>query len=154
MLSTWSDVSRSKLFGSPTRSPRIRRSCTVAASIARLTGTPGFGFTRMISPLTSSMKKLRRAASNGTTPAISGVPGTSKMLVGRCHTPTTRNGRPPTRTMRPSGLTEPNSRSTVRCSMMRMGVPSRSSASVNGRPRARLPPRISMKRSSAPNTLR
>ena len=85
-------MSRSNVLASPTRRPRSRRSVTVAASIARLTLTSGFGFTRMMRLFHSSMMKLRRADSNGTTAAISGVPGTSKMFVGRCQTPMTLNG--------------------------------------------------------------
>src|SRR5436190_1949004 len=154
MPSTWSDVSRSKLLASPTRSPRRRRSCSVAASIARATLTSGRGFTRMIRPFTRSIGKRWWAASNGTIPAISGAPGTSKMLVGRCHTPITRNGRPPMRTTSPIGSWAPNSRSTVRCSMTATGAPLRSSAVVKTRPVTSPPPRISMYRSSAPNTPR
>src|SRR6266516_4848370 len=87
ILRTWSDVSRSNVLVSPTRSPRSRRKVTVVASIARVTLACGFGLTRMMRPFHSSMMKLRRAASNGTTAAISGVPGTSKIFVGRCQTP-------------------------------------------------------------------
>src|SRR5881396_1090893 len=87
-------------------------------------------------------------------PAISGAPGTSKMLVGRCHTPTARKGRPPIRTTSPIGSCAPNSRSTVRCSMTATGAPLRSSAVVNTRPATSPPPRISMYRSSAPKTPR
>ena len=144
MPSTWSDVSRSKLLGSPTRRPRERRSCSVAASIARATLTSGRGLTRMISPLTWSIWNRSRAASNGTIPAISGAPGTSKMLVGRCHSPITRKGRPPMRTIAPIGSRAPNSRSTVRCSMTATGAPPRSSAVVKTRPVTSPPPRISM----------
>src|SRR5438552_1684364 len=144
MPSTWSDVSRSKLLGSPTRSPRERRSCSVAASIARATLTSGRGLTRMISPLTWSIWNRSRAASNGTIPAISGAPGTSKMLVGRCHSPITRKGRPPMCTIAPIGSRAPNSRSTVRCSMTATGAPPRSSAVVKTRPVTSPPPRISM----------
>src|SRR6266540_1522221 len=142
MPRTWSDVRRSKLLGSPTRSPRKRRSCSVAASIARATLTSGRGLTRMIRPFTWSIWKRSRAASNGTIPAISGAPGTSKMLVGRCHTPSTRNGRPPMRTISPIGSCAPNSRSTVRCSMTATGAPLRSSAVVKTRPLTSPPPRI------------
>src|SRR2546422_6232928 len=39
----WSCVIRSKVSGSPGRSPRMRRSCTVTASIAWVTATPRFG---------------------------------------------------------------------------------------------------------------
>src|SRR2546428_4218022 len=144
MPSTWSDVSRSKLLASPTRSPRRRRSCSVAASIARATLTSGRGLTRMISAFTWSIWNRSRAASNGTIPAISGAPGTSKMLVGRCHTPRTRNGRPPMRTISPIGSRAPNSRSTVRCSMTATGAPLRNSAVVKTRPVTSPPPRISM----------
>src|SRR5438093_10171126 len=57
MPRTWSDVSKSKVLGSPTRSPRRRRSCSVAASIARATLTSGRGLTRMIRPFTRSIGK-------------------------------------------------------------------------------------------------
>src|SRR6266480_2243314 len=144
MPSTWSDVSRSKLLCSSSRSHRERRSCSVAASIARATLTSGRGLTRMISPLTWSIWNRSRAASNGTIPAISGAPGTSKMLVGRCHSPITRKGRPPMRTIAPIGSRAPNSRSTVRCSMTATGAPPRSSAVVKTRPVTSPPPRISM----------
>src|SRR5207245_9446397 len=93
-------------------------------------------------PFTSSNLKLRRAVSNGTIPAISGAPGSSKMLVGRWYTPITRKGRPPTLMSRLTGSSGPNRRSTVRCSTMITGAPVRRSAGVNTRPREIPPPRI------------
>src|SRR5438128_4543279 len=50
----WSCVIRSKVSGSPGRSPRMRRSCTVTASIAWVTATPSLGFTTSQSALVSS----------------------------------------------------------------------------------------------------
>src|SRR3989442_93622 len=50
----WSCVIRSKVSGSPGRSPRMRRSCTVTASIAWVTATPSFGFTTSHSAFVSS----------------------------------------------------------------------------------------------------
>src|SRR2546425_1005824 len=50
----WSCVIRSKVSGSPGRSPRMRRSCTVTASIAWVTATPPFGFTTSHSAFVSS----------------------------------------------------------------------------------------------------
>ncbi|OLC07651.1 MAG: hypothetical protein AUH34_01005 [Gemmatimonadetes bacterium 13_1_40CM_70_12] len=76
------------------------------------------------------------------------------MLVGRWYTPITLKGRPPTLISRLTGSSGPNRRSTVRCSTMIAGAPVRSSAGVNTRPREMPPPRISMKRSSAPNSAR
>src|SRR3989449_7814492 len=50
----WSCVIRSKVSGSPGRSPRRRRSCTVTASIAWVTATPPFGLTTSHSAFVSS----------------------------------------------------------------------------------------------------
>src|SRR2546422_8041851 len=50
----WSCVIRSNVSGSPGRSPRMRRSCTVTASIAWVTATPSFGFTTSHSAFVSS----------------------------------------------------------------------------------------------------
>src|SRR2546426_2722286 len=50
----WSCVIRSKVSGSPGRSPRMRRSCTVTASIASVTATPSLGFTTSHSAFVSS----------------------------------------------------------------------------------------------------
>src|SRR5438132_11927956 len=50
----WSCVIRSKVSGSPGRSPRMRRSCTATASIAWVTATPSLGFTTSQSALVSS----------------------------------------------------------------------------------------------------
>src|SRR2546425_404297 len=50
----WSCVIRSKVSGSPGRSPRMRRSCTVTASIAWVTATPPFGLTTSHSAFVSS----------------------------------------------------------------------------------------------------
>src|SRR3989442_1540015 len=50
----WSCVIRSKVSGSPGRSPRMRRSCTATASIASVTATPSLGFTTSHSAFVSS----------------------------------------------------------------------------------------------------
>ncbi len=50
----WSCVIMSNELGSPARRPRMRRSCTVTASCARLTDTPSFGLTTIHRALVSS----------------------------------------------------------------------------------------------------
>ena len=62
----WSWVSRSKVFGTPGRSRRSRRSAIVTRSWARATSTSGRPFTEMNNPLVSSYRRLYLAERYGT----------------------------------------------------------------------------------------